>query len=120
MRRFHRNTVAALAAAVLMLGAAACGGEDDPKRRREQPVTDHQHLAHGGRLAGVGRVEEQVHQAQLTSYEDAWPDGTSTSSAPRRSGRGVRPPSRGQAVQELLPLTVLAEPVPPPRLLRAG
>lgn len=31
MRRFHRNTAAALGATVLMLGAAACGGGDNPK-----------------------------------------------------------------------------------------
>ncbi|WP_300644523.1 hypothetical protein [Nocardioides sp.] len=72
MRRFHRNTVAAVAAAVLMLGAAACGGEDDPKGgdgNSPSPTTSTAPTEDASEASDEWK--SKYTKAQLTSYEDA-------------------------------------------------
>lgn len=71
MRRFHRNTVAAVAAAVLMLGAAACGGEDDPKGDGNSPSPTVSTSPTEDASQASDAWKSKYTKAQLTSYEDA-------------------------------------------------
>lgn len=71
MRRFHRNTAAALGATVLMLGAAACGGGDNPKSDSSPSPTVSTSPSNASPSPTADAWKKKYSASQLKAYQAA-------------------------------------------------